>query len=45
MTGEQKQSDKFTGAARELECDGDKGRWNERLRRVAGQKPASEKSE
>ena len=40
MIDEQKQSDKFKEAARELECDEDEGRWNERLRRVAGRKSA-----
>lgn len=30
---------KFREAARELECDEDEARWNERLRKVAKQKP------
>ena len=33
------QLDKFKDAARELECDEDEGRWDEWLRKVAGQKP------
>lgn len=33
------QIDKFRDAARELECDEDEARWEERLRKVAGQKP------
>ncbi len=37
------QSDKFKQAARELDCDEDEARWDERLRKVAGQKPAPEK--
>jgi hypothetical protein len=35
----QSQSDKFKDAARELGCDEDEARWDERLRRVAKQKP------
>jgi hypothetical protein len=33
------QSDKFKEAARALECDEDEARWDERLRKVAKQKP------
>lgn len=33
------QSDKFKDAARELGCDEDEGRWEERLRKVAKQRP------
>lgn len=33
------QSDKFKEAARELECDEDEARWDERLKKVAGQRP------
>lgn len=36
---ERKQADKFKDAARELEADEDEKRWEERLRRVAKQKP------
>ncbi|WBX83548.1 hypothetical protein [Sphingosinicella microcystinivorans] len=37
------QSDKFKEAARELECDEDEKAWEDRLRKVACQKPAAEK--
>jgi hypothetical protein len=37
------QSKKFKDAAREAECDEDEGRWEERLKKVAGQKPKPEK--
>ena len=33
------QSDKFKEAARELGCDEDEARWEERLRKVARQRP------
>ena len=33
------QADKFREAARELECGEDEARWDERLRKVAKQKP------
>lgn len=33
------QSEKFKNAARELECDEDESRWDERLRKVAKPKP------
>lgn len=33
------QSDKFKEAARQLGCDEDEARWDERLRKVARQKP------
>jgi len=33
------QSDKFKEAARELGCDEHEARWDERLRKVAKQKP------
>jgi len=36
------QADKFKQAARELECDEDEGRWDERLKRVVKHKPAKE---
>lgn len=32
------QSDKFKDAARELGCDEDEARWDERLRKIARQK-------
>lgn len=33
------QAEKFKKAARDLECDEDEGRWDERLKRIAQQKP------
>jgi hypothetical protein len=39
------QSERFKQAARELECDEDEGRWDERLKKVAKAKPAPEKPE
>jgi hypothetical protein len=36
------QFDKFKALARELEADEDEARWDERLKKVAQQKPASE---
>jgi hypothetical protein len=42
-TDAKSQSDKFKQAARDLEADEDEARWDERLRKVAGQKPAPEK--
>lgn len=33
------QSDKFKEAARELDCDEDEARWDERLKKVAKGKP------
>jgi hypothetical protein len=37
------QAAKFEQAARELGCDEDEARWDERLRKVARQKPPQEK--
>lgn len=34
MADKKTQSDKFKEAARELECDEDEARWDERLRKV-----------
>ena len=45
MDEKQSQSDKFKEAARDLDCDEDEGRWNEKLKKVAGHKPAPEKPE
>jgi hypothetical protein len=45
MANDQSQSEKFKAAARELECDEDEAGWDERLRKVAGHKPAPEKPE
>jgi hypothetical protein len=42
MTGKPTQSDKFKEAARAAECDEDEGRWEERLRKVARQRSATE---
>jgi hypothetical protein len=39
------QSERFKRAARELECDEDEARWDERLKQVAEHKPAPEKPE
>jgi len=36
------QLDKFKALARELEADEDEARWDERLKKVAAQKPAPE---
>jgi hypothetical protein len=33
------QADRFKEAAREAECDEDKGRWEAKLRKIAKQKP------
>jgi len=41
----QTQREKFEEAARELEADEDEARWDERLKKVAGHKPAPEKPE
>lgn len=35
MTDKKSQSDKFKEAARELDCDEDEARWDERLKKVA----------
>ena len=39
------QSKKFLDAARELECDEDEARWDERLKKVAKGKHEGEKPE
>lgn len=36
----QTQSDKFKAAARELECDENEARWDERLKKVVKAKPS-----
>lgn len=41
MTKAVPQSGKFKQAARELECDEDEARWDERLRKVAKLEPAT----
>lgn len=43
MADKKSQSDKFKEAAKELECDEDEKRWEEKLRKVVKQKPAPEK--
>lgn len=43
MADKKSQSDKFKEAARELECDEDEARWDERLKKVAKGKPEPEK--
>lgn len=44
MTDEpEPQIDKFKRTARELECDEDEARWDERLKKVAKGKPEPEK--
>jgi hypothetical protein len=46
MVDDQKtRREKFEQAARELEADEDEARWDERLRKVARQKPEPEKPE
>jgi hypothetical protein len=40
MSDEPEQLDKFKALAREVEAE--EGRWDERLKKVAGQKPAPE---
>jgi hypothetical protein len=38
----QQQDEKFKQAARDLECDPDEARWEDRLRKVVKQKPKDE---
>lgn len=45
MTDEPTQLDKFKELAREVEADPDEKAWDERLKKVAGHKPAPEKPE
>ena len=45
MTDRRSHSDGFKEAARELGCDEDEGRWEERLRKVAAQKVSEKPSE
>lgn len=40
----QSQLDKFKEAAREHEADEDEARWDERLKKIAKQKPVLDKS-
>jgi hypothetical protein len=39
MANDQSQSDRFREAARELECDEDEARWDERLKKIAKPPP------
>ena len=43
--GQKSQLDKFKEAARELEADENESRWEDRLKKVAKHKPASEKQD
>ena len=43
MVENQSQSEKFKQVARDLECDEDETRWDERLKKIAKVKPAPEK--
>ena len=40
---EQSQSDKFKQAARDLDCDPDEAKWEDKLRKVVKPKPVQEK--
>ncbi|HMI18312.1 MAG TPA: hypothetical protein VK533_02075 [Sphingomonas sp.] len=42
MTADKTQSEKFADLAREVEADPDPRAWDERLRKIAGQKPVKE---
>ena len=37
------QSERFKQAARDLDCDEDEARWDERLRKVVKQRPVEDK--
>jgi hypothetical protein len=41
---EQSQSDKFKQAARDLECDPDEARWEDKLRKVVKPKPVDKRT-
>lgn len=43
MTRSKRQEDRFKDAARKAECDPDEKRWEERLKKVAKQKPEPHK--
>lgn len=43
METDKTQSDKFKDAARELGADEDEARWEERLRKVARQRPPEQR--
>jgi hypothetical protein len=42
-TDSRSQSDKFKEAAKAVDCDEDEARWEERLKKVAKQKPEQPK--
>lgn len=42
---DQSQVERFKEIARMMECDEDEARWDERLRRVAGQKRSDDERE
>jgi hypothetical protein len=44
-TDVESQHDKFKQAARDLECDPDEARWEDKLRKVVKRKPVPEKFE
>jgi hypothetical protein len=43
LTDKQTQIDKFKQAARDLECDPDEARWEDKLRKVVKPKPEKAK--
>lgn len=43
MSKDKSQTDKFKDAARESECDEDEKLWEERLKKIAAQKPEPRK--
>lgn len=43
LTDKQTQSDKFKQAARDLECDPDVARWEDKLRKIVKPKDAAKK--
>jgi hypothetical protein len=43
MAQNKSQSDKFKQAARDLECDPDEARWEDKLRKVVKPKPEPKK--
>lgn len=43
MSSDNDQSEKFKQAARDLECDEDEARWDDRLKKIAKAKPGPEK--
>ena len=45
LTDKQTQSDKFKQAARDLECDPDEARWEDKLRKVVKPKGAQSRTE